>query len=105
MTALLAMLALGAVSWVLRITFVSLLPADRLPARVRNGLEYLAPAVLSSIVAVELTRLIHDAAPVDLTVLLAAGAVIGWVAYRTRNISIACGLGVLVVLLLDYTPL
>ena len=105
MTALLALLVLGAVSWVLRITFVTVLPADRLPARVRNGLEYLAPAVLASIIAVELMHLVHNADPVDLTLLLAGSTTIAWVAHRTRNISLACALGVAVVLLLDYAPL
>ena len=97
---MIAMLLLGAVSWVLRIAFITLLPAERLPARLRDGLEYLAPAVLASIVAVELVALIRDAQPADAAVLLAAGAAIGMVAYRTRNISIACALGVGVVLIL-----
>ena len=102
---MIALLALGAASWVMRITFITLLPADRLPARVRYSLEYLAPAVLASIVAVELTAFVRDAEPVDVPILLGAAAVIGWTAHRTRNISLACGLGVVVVFLLDYAPL
>jgi branched-subunit amino acid transport protein len=102
MTVLLAFLALGAVSWVLRITFVTLVPADRLPARLRTGLDYLPPAVLASIVAVELTTLLADAEPLNATLLLAAAATIGWVAHRTHNLSLACILGVAAVLLLDY---
>jgi branched-subunit amino acid transport protein len=97
---MIAMLLLGAVSWVLRIAFITLLPAERLPARMKSGLEYLAPAVLASIVAVELVALVRDAQPADAGVLLAAGAAIGLVAYRTRNVSIACVLGVGVVLIL-----
>jgi branched-subunit amino acid transport protein len=97
---MIAMLLLGAVSWVLRIAFITLLPGDRLPARLRNSLEYLAPAVLAAIVAVELIALVRHAEPVDAVVLLAAGAVIGLVAYRTRNVSIACALGVGAVLIL-----
>ena len=58
MTALLAMLILGAVSWVFRIAFITLLPAERLPARVQTALDHLAPAVLASIVAVELVTLL-----------------------------------------------
>jgi branched-subunit amino acid transport protein len=100
MIALLSMLVLGAVSWVLRIAFITLLPADRLPARLKNRLEYLAPAVLAAIVAVELIALVRDAEPIDAVVLLAAGAAIGLVAFHTRNISIACALGVGAVLIL-----
>lgn len=102
MTALLSMVALGAISWVLRIAFITLLPADRLPARLQNGLEYLAPAVLAAIVAVELVALVRDAEPLDAMALAAAGAAIGLVAYRTRNVSIACVLGAAVVVILDY---
>ena len=105
MTALLSMLVLGAVSWLFRIAFITLLPADRLPARLLHGLDYLAPAVLASIVAVELTDLVRGAEPVDALALLATGAVIAVVAYRTHNLSIAWALGVGVVLGLDYLPL
>lgn len=100
MIALLSMLVLGAVSWVFRIAFITLLPADRLPARLHNHLEYLAPAVLAAIVAVELIALVRHAEPLDAVVLLAAGATIAVVAHRTRNISIACALGVAAVLIL-----
>jgi branched-subunit amino acid transport protein len=100
MIALLSMLALGAVSWVFRIAFITLLPADRLPARLQNQLEYLAPAVLAAIVAVELIALVRHAEPLDAVVLLGAGATIGVVAYHIRNISIACALGVAAVLIL-----
>ncbi|MEU4604505.1 AzlD domain-containing protein [Kribbella sp. NPDC023972] len=104
MTAMLSMLLLGAVSWVFRIAFVTLLPAERLPARLQTGLEYLAPAVLAAIVAVELSSLVRDAEPLDAMVLLAAGSVIGLVAFHTRNLSLACALGVGVVLIVDYLP-
>jgi branched-subunit amino acid transport protein len=97
---MIAMLLLGAVSWVLRIAFITLLPGDRLPDRLRNSLEYLAPAVLAAIVSVELIALVRDAEPIDAAVLLGAGAVIGLVAYHTRNVSIACALGVGAVLIL-----
>ena len=70
MIALVSMLVLGAVSWVFRIAFITLLPAERLPARLQNDLEYLAPAVLAAIVAVELIALVRDAEPVDAVVLL-----------------------------------
>jgi branched-subunit amino acid transport protein len=101
MTAGISMLALGAVCWVFRIAFVTLLPADRLPARLRASLEHLAPAVLAAIVAVELVGLVRNAPPADAMTLLAASAVIGVVAGLTRNLSIACALGLGLVLILD----
>jgi branched-subunit amino acid transport protein len=101
MTALMSMLALGVVCWVFRIAFVTLLPAERLPARFQASLEHLAPAVLAAIVAVEVVGLVRGAQPVDALALLAASVVIGVVAHRTRNLSIACALGLGVVLVLD----
>jgi branched-subunit amino acid transport protein len=102
MTALLSMLVLGAVSWVFRIAFITLLPAERLPARFQNALDHLAPAVLASIVAVQLVTLLRGASPAEASVLLAAAAVIGVTAYITRNLSIACALGLGAVLALSY---
>jgi branched-subunit amino acid transport protein len=101
MTALMSMLALGVVSWVFRITFVTLLPAERLPARLQAGLEHLAPAVLAALVAVEVLGLVRGAQPTYALALVAATVVIGVVAHRTRNLSIACALGLGVVLALD----
>jgi branched-subunit amino acid transport protein len=101
MTAWISMLALGAVCWVFRIAFVTLLPAERLPTPLRASLEHLAPAVLAAIVAVELVGLVRSAPPADALALLAAGAVVGVVARRTRNHSIACVLGLGLVVVLD----
>ena len=101
MTALLSMVILGIVCWLFRITFITLIPAERLPVRVQAGLEHLAPAVLASIVAVELLGLTRGAPPIHVTTLLASSVVLGIVAYRTRNLSIVSVLGVIPVVLLD----
>lgn len=101
MTALMSMLALGVVCWVFRIAFVTLLPAERLPSRLQASLEHLAPAVLAAIVAVGVVGLVRGAQPVDALALLAGSAVIGVVAYCTRNLSIACALGLGIVVVLD----
>ncbi|TCM48143.1 AzlD domain-containing protein [Kribbella sp. VKM Ac-2568] len=102
MTALLSMLILGAVSWLFRIAFITLLPAERLPTRFQIALDHLAPAVLASIVAVELVTLLRGASPTQATALLAAAAIITAVAYHTRNVTIACALGLCTVLALHY---
>jgi branched-subunit amino acid transport protein len=101
MIALLSMLALGIVSWMFRIAFVMLLPAERLPDRVRSSLEHLAPAVLASIVAVQVVALVRHSSPGSALPLLGAIAIIGVVAYRIRNLSIVCALGLGLVLVLD----
>src|SRR5947209_12605173 len=75
MTELVVMLALGAVCWVFRIVFVLLVPASALPARVRRGLDHLAPAVLAGIAAVELTSTVgHGDLRSGLLALAAMGA-------------------------------
>ncbi len=101
MSALLSMLVLGVVSWVLRISFVTLLPAERLPAAVREALTHLAPAALAAIVVVELVDLARDAGPYDALPLVMAGALIGVLAYLTRNLTLACAAGLGLVVVLD----
>ena len=49
-----AMLVLGAVCWLFRILFIVVIPAERLPEGVRDGLAHLAPSVMAALVAVEL---------------------------------------------------
>ena len=60
---LLAMLALAVLCWLFRITFVLLVPPDRLPTRVQEALTYLAPAVLGAIATVELIGVVSAADP------------------------------------------
>jgi branched-subunit amino acid transport protein len=99
------MLALGALSWVLRVAFVLVLPAQRLPGPVVRGLEHLAPAVLASICAVELCSVTRGGSmgACSAAVGLIAGA--GLVAYWTRNLTVTVSCGLLGVLLLDLVLL
>ena len=57
--------------------------------------------MLAALVAVEVVGLVRGTQPVDALALLAASVVIGVVAHCTRNLSIACALGLGVVLVLD----
>ena len=95
-----AMLLLGLACWVFRITFV-LLPADHLPALLSRGLEYLAPAVLAGIAAVELTAVTTGGSTGAATGSLLAMAAVALVAYRTRNLTAAVGCGLAAILLMD----
>ena len=62
MTEMIAMILLGLASWVLRAAFVLFLPPDRLPAVLQRGLQYLPPAVLAGIAAVELMSVVTGGA-------------------------------------------
>jgi branched-subunit amino acid transport protein len=105
MTALVSMLVLGAVCWAFRIAFVTIVPAERLPPKVRTSLEHVAPSVLAAIVAVDLVDLLRPAASVQAATLLLASILTGVVAYRTRNLSVVSGLALAVVLVLDLVVL
>lgn len=70
----------------LRVVLITLVPAHRLPAVLRRGLPHLAPAALAGLVAVALVGHVGPAAAgPDRLAFLAALAVAGLVAWRSRN--------------------
>jgi branched-subunit amino acid transport protein len=82
-------LAVGAlVSWVLRIGFITLLPADRLHPRVRRILRHVGPAVLGAMIVTMLVG--HGGLPALLTpgpghLALLVAALVAW---RVRNVAV-----------------
>ena len=101
MTELIAMILLGLVSWVLRVTFVLFLPPDRLPAVLQRGLQYLPPAVLAGIAAVELTSVVTGGDAAGLAASLLAMALVALIAHLTRNLTAVVVVGLLAILLID----
>jgi branched chain amino acid efflux pump len=99
MTALLA-LTLGALAtWLLRVGFVTILPADRLPVRLRRALPHVGPAVLAALVISSLAGTGGPAAlftPSAQHVALLAAAL---VAVRFRNLAAPIAAALLVMLL------
>ena len=100
-----AVVALGLVCWVLRATFVLLVPADRLPAVVAEGLQHLAPAALASIIAVELISVLDASNPASTVQALGVVAAAGTVAMLTRSMTWTVLAGIVAVLVVDLTPL
>jgi branched-subunit amino acid transport protein len=95
------LLALAAGSWALRVAFIVLIPAERLPERVTAALGHTAPAVLASLVSVEtVTGLKDDGGDARLAV-VAALIAITTVAARRPNLALSAGLGVASALLID----
>ena len=94
-----AVLALaGLATYVLRITFVTLVPAAGLPAVVRESLDHVGPAVLAALVAVALVNgggQGFGAAPA------AAALLAGLVAWRTRNLLLTTVSGIATLALLE----
>ena len=101
MTELVALAGVALACWVFRITFVLLVPAEKLPARVQQALTYLAPAVLAGMIAVELTSVITPADPAGSGLAVGALAVVGLVAYRFRSLTLTVAVGLAAVLVLD----
>jgi branched-subunit amino acid transport protein len=104
-TDLMSLLLLAAACWALRLAFVVLVPADRLPARLARALQHLAPAALASICAVEMTGALDPADLGSTTASLAIVAVAAAVAVRTRNMTWTVLSGVAAVLLVDLVLL
>ena len=92
-------LTLGALTtWLLRVTFIVFVPADRLPVRVRRALDDVGPAVTAAIVA---SHLAHGSGPAGLWSLsLAAAAIAAIVAWRTGHLAytVLAGIGAMAVL-------
>jgi branched-subunit amino acid transport protein len=94
MTALVIVLAASLVTWLLRIGFITVLPAERLPARIQHAFDDVAPAVLAAIVV---SHVVHAGGPgaipwPTLAAVLAA-AVVAW---RSRNLVLPVVIGVAV---------
>jgi branched-subunit amino acid transport protein len=95
MTAFGILVAAGVASWLLRVLFITLVPASRLPGGFRDALEHLGVAVPAALVATALAK--HAAsggllasAPAGLALL--ASAV---VARHRRNVSLIVATGIL----------
>ena len=54
MSALLTLSACAVATWLLRVAFITLLPADRLPEAAHRALRYAGPAVLGAMVVTSL---------------------------------------------------
>lgn len=95
-----AMLVLGALCWGMRVVFVLVIPADRLPDVVGQTLQYLAPAALASICAVEIMASVRGEDLMDGAASVGVVALALAVAVTTRNLSwtvLAGGVGVLLI--------
>ena len=92
MTTILALAAAAGVTWMLRVTFIAAVPAERLPVRVRGALEQLPSAVMAGLVA---SHLAHGAGPAGLlSPALAAAAVAALVAAVSRSFPLTVLAGI-----------
>ncbi len=101
MTGLTTLLVLAAGCWLVRISFIVLLPAERLPARVTAALGQVAPAVLAALVSVETVGFARHGDPIVGVASAACVAGIAAVAYRRPSLTVSAALGISAVLLVD----
>jgi branched-subunit amino acid transport protein len=92
------LLLAAAATWALRVAFIAVIPAELLPARIRRGLDDVAPAVAAAIIATHLADGVGLRALPSLD--LVAAGVAGAVAWRTRNLGATVVVGVAAVALL-----
>jgi branched-subunit amino acid transport protein len=81
-------------TYLTRLSFIALVPQERLPGWFKRGLVYVPPAVLA---AITLPELVRSQGPLDLSLgnsRLVAGLLAGLVAWRTKNtwLTILAGL-------------
>jgi branched-subunit amino acid transport protein len=95
------LLLLAAGSWLLRLTFVVLIPPERLPARVTAALAHTAPAVLAALVSVATVQVVHADGPELRPVSVACLVSIAVVAFRRPNVALSAALGLGAALLID----
>jgi branched-subunit amino acid transport protein len=92
MSPALVLTAAGLVSWVLRVLFIVLVPAHRLPQGAHRALRHTGPAALAALVATGLARSgSGGGSPAALLLALLAAAL---VAHHTRSPLLATGAGV-----------
>ena len=96
---------LAAACWLVRLTFIVFIPAERLPGRVTAALGHVAPAVLAAIVSVETVGLARAGTPTAGLASVGSVAVIAAVARRRPSLTVSAGLGLAAALLLDLVLL
>jgi branched-subunit amino acid transport protein len=86
-TVLIAFGAGAVATWVFRILFITLVPADRLPDGVRRALPHIGPSVMAALIVTELAdrRGVAHAVTPDARHLALLVAVL--VAWRVRNLA------------------
>jgi branched-subunit amino acid transport protein len=89
-------------TYLTRLSFVSLIPQERLPLLFRRGLQYIPPAVLAAIVFPELLVRGGDLNITPQNHRLLAGLVASLVAWRLKNTWLTIASGMIALWLLTF---
>lgn len=92
MTAVLMLTTAVLVTWALRVVFITVVPAGRMPTRIQRALDDVAPSVMAAIVALQL---VGGHGGIGIPPVEAGAALVGAVvAWRTRNVGLTVIAGV-----------
>lgn len=95
------LLAAAAITWLLRIGFIVIVPAHHLPEQIRRSLDNAALAALAALVGTALAHGGGAAALVRFTPELLAAIAAGIVAWRTRRLGFTVVVGIAVMAAVD----
>lgn len=101
MTTIIAMLVLALACWLLRVLFIAVVPAERLPLGFRAALDHLAPAVLAALIAVEIDSATREESAQVVALVLATVVAIAVAARLTRSLGLAIALSIGATLFID----
>jgi branched-subunit amino acid transport protein len=93
---------MGLITFLLRLSFITLLSRIHLSALVKRSLDFVPPAVLSALIFSDLFRSgLVQPISMQLYSRLIAGIIAVLVAWRTRNVVLTIGVGLLALLILQ----
>lgn len=96
------LLAASVVSWLLRVGFITIVPARRLPDAVRRVLDSTAVAALAALLATGLARGIDAPGYGPVPPVLVAAAIAALVAWRTGRMGLTVAVAVVALWLLQH---
>lgn len=90
-----AILAAGGVlTWLVRVTFITVVPSSRFPAGVRRAIEGVGPAAMAALIATNLSHQVVSSGARGAGASLAAAALTGSVAWKTKRLNLTVIVGV-----------
>jgi branched-subunit amino acid transport protein len=102
-TVWLTIVGMGAITYLLRFSFIGLSGRLRIPALVQRGLAFVPPAVFSALIVPDLLQS-SSLVPISLNgdARLIAGVLALVVAWRTKNVVLTIGTGLVVLSVLQF---
>jgi branched-subunit amino acid transport protein len=94
MTAFAILAAGGAVTWLIRVAFIGVVPSSRLPTIARRAVESVGPAAMAALIATELSEHMQSGGTGEPAAAFAAAVVAGIVAWRMKKPALTVAVGI-----------